>query len=242
MRLICLFALILQCICATGLVKKSLSGTKIYNDIIHGPIKLSSLAASIIKTSQFERLRDVKQLGPLSYVIPSAKHSRYEHCIGTYHLAGVLFDKLRDTADKSATWASVQDPNQRLRYEEAFSDETKEMVQLAGLCHDLGHGPFSHSFDAVTKHIDETWTHEYQSGVLLKHLTIENKIPLTQEQINLIISLITGDALPSTTKPVPAFIFDIIANHRNSLDVDKFDYINRDSHYLNANVFLNYQQ
>ena len=56
-------------------------------DIIHGNINIDSLAKKIIDTNEFQRLRNIKQLGCCNYVFPSATHTRFEHSLGVYHLA-----------------------------------------------------------------------------------------------------------------------------------------------------------
>lgn len=70
-------------------------------------------------TSVFQRLRRIKQLALASLVYPGAVHTRFEHSLGVMHLAGKIGERL-------------------------LSDEEVPLVRLAGLLHDLGHGPFSH--------------------------------------------------------------------------------------------------
>ena len=63
-------------------------------DIIHGSIEIEPLAKKIIDTKEFQRLRNIKQLGCCNYVFPSASHTRFEHSIGVYHLACKYIDIL----------------------------------------------------------------------------------------------------------------------------------------------------
>ena len=97
---------------------------------------------------QYQRLREIKQLGVSYYVWPGASHNRFEHGIGVYlshislncphgrtgvaYLAGLLVTRL-----------------QRMQPELGITERDVRCVQLAGLCHDLGHGPWSHVWDGL---------------------------------------------------------------------------------------------
>uniref|UniRef100_A0A4W6BR19 HD/PDEase domain-containing protein n=1 Tax=Lates calcarifer TaxID=8187 RepID=A0A4W6BR19_LATCA len=105
---------------------------QVFNDPIHGHVELHPLLIKIIDTPQFQRLRNIKQLGGTYFVFPGASHNRFEHCIGVGYLAGRL----------------VQALNER-QPELLISRRDILCVQIAGLCHDLGHGPFSHMFDGM---------------------------------------------------------------------------------------------
>ena len=65
-------------------------------DPIHGFIKITPLMQKIIDTSEFQRLRDLKQLGATYYVYPSATHTRFEHSIGVSHLAEIMIKSLQE--------------------------------------------------------------------------------------------------------------------------------------------------
>jgi HD superfamily phosphohydrolase len=94
-------------------------------DPVHGYVKLDSLASELSETPQMQRLRWVKQLGLASLVYPGANHTRFEHSLGTYHLAGVLADHL------------------------GLEEEDRLKVGAGALLHDVGHGPLSHATEAA---------------------------------------------------------------------------------------------
>ncbi|KAJ2844023.1 hypothetical protein IWW36_005340, partial [Coemansia brasiliensis] len=179
------------------------------NDPIHGYIRLNKDMLQIIDTPQFQRLRSLKQLGTSYFVFPGGSHNRFEHCIGTAFLAGEVVEGL-----------AQRQP------ELEISARDIRCVTLAGLCHDLGHGPFSHIFD--NKFIPQAmpssqWSHEMGSEMMLDHLIDDNHIDtLDSSDISFIKQLIRGSALHSGNEKM--FLFDIVANKRNGVDVDRFDY------------------
>lgn len=70
--------------------------SKIFNDPIHGHIEISSLGVAVIDTPQFQRLRDISQLGGVYYVFPGAASKRFEHSIGVAHLAKEFLHSLQN--------------------------------------------------------------------------------------------------------------------------------------------------
>ncbi|CAG8459548.1 6455_t:CDS:10 [Paraglomus brasilianum] len=176
-------------------------------------MKLTPWMLDVVDTPQFQRLRNVKQLGSVKYVFPNAKHTRFDHCLGVGVLANSLISRF-----------------QRDQKELKITDREVKCVTIAGLCHDLGHGPFSHVFDNIVvprlKLGGEKWSHEKASEMMVNHLANDLEF-LDDDDIKVINQLIIGTP-PSKDR---TFLFDIVANERNSVDVDKFDYLQRDSHY-----------
>lgn len=68
---------------------------KILNDPIHGHMELPSYCVEMIDTPQFQRLRDLKQLGTTYFIFPGASHNRFEHSIGVSHLANTLMNRFK---------------------------------------------------------------------------------------------------------------------------------------------------
>lgn len=111
----------------TSLVKKTQ-----FNDPVHEMIEMQGICKAIIDTPEFQRLEHLKQLGVCSYVYRNASHSRFIHSLGVAHLAEKLISEIK----KNQPYLDITE-----------SDIT--CVKVVGLCHDLGHGPFSHVFDGI---------------------------------------------------------------------------------------------
>ncbi|XP_069740423.1 deoxynucleoside triphosphate triphosphohydrolase SAMHD1-like [Narcine bancroftii] len=213
---------------------------KVFNDPIHGHIELHPLLIRIMDTPQFQRLRFIKQLGATYFVYPGASHNRFEHSIGVAHLAGELVKAL-----------SGRQPELGINHRDILC------VQIAGLCHDLGHGPFSHLFDGkfiplMRKNLK--WKHEDASVTMFEHLITSNVLEGVLQSYGLVLpedlvfikEQIRGpaprsdgvDCSPKNSwlyKGRPkkkGFLYQIVANRKSGIDVDKWDYFARDCHHL----------
>lgn len=105
-------------------------------DIIRDPlwnnITLDDLGLRLVDTRAFQRLRYVRQLGLAYLVYPGATHTRFEHALGTWHLAGRTLELLRARGD--------------LR---GVDEQDARIVAAAALLHDIGHYPFSHALEEI---------------------------------------------------------------------------------------------
>ncbi|BFZ12517.1 hypothetical protein BsWGS_15556 [Bradybaena similaris] len=211
--------------------KVFLGNPKIFNDPIHGNIVLNPVCLAIIDTPQFQRLRYLKQLGLVYFVYPGAAHNRFEHSMGVCHLAGQYARSLRDGQKYLG-----------------ITDQDILCVEIAGLCHDLGHGPYSHTFDQmfIPAVIPKSkWTHEQASKDMFDYLVDKNKLRdvfqshgLTETDMVFIKELIApnmaknGEWVHHGRPQEKSFLYEIVANKRNNIDVDKWDYMARDCHQL----------
>lgn len=208
---------------------------KLFNDPVHGTLIIAPILCRVIDTPTFQRLRYLSQLGGTKFVYPGAEHSRFGHSLGVAHLAGELLRHLQEAQ-----------PELRITVNDIIC------VQLAGLCHDLGHGPFSHLFDGLfmtRARPGHSWTHEQGSVALLRHLLRKNNLEseFTPEDLLFVEELIdTPKDIKDPAKPWPCrgrspqkcFLYQIVANKLNGVDVDKWDYFARDCHHLGiANQF-----
>lgn len=99
--------------------------SKIIKDPVHGHISVADFGTELIDTIEVQRLRRIRQLGFSYLVYPGANHTRFEHTLGTYHLATVLG---RNIGKEEEEWKAVQ---------------------AAAILHDIGHGPFSHTSEKI---------------------------------------------------------------------------------------------
>ncbi len=102
-----------------------MGGPKIVQDPVHGSIELDGVFLEAADRHEMQRLRSVKQLGLGNLVFPGANHTRFEHCLGTYHLAGRMAEAI------------------------GLGREDSDSVRMAGLLHDICHPPFSHALEPV---------------------------------------------------------------------------------------------
>ncbi|XP_052819168.1 deoxynucleoside triphosphate triphosphohydrolase SAMHD1-like isoform X2 [Mya arenaria] len=205
-----------------------LKGQKEFNDPIHGLIELHPLCVKIIDTPEFQRLRFVKQLGTTYFVYPGAAHNRFEHSLGVCHLAGRLVRAIKSRQPDLG-----------------ITDKDVLCVEIAGLCHDLGHGPFSHLFDRefIPKvRPGTTWEHEQASIELLDYMIDKRNLDPEFEKYDItktdktfikeqIWPEMKGDG-KFKGRPDKPFLYEIVANMRNGIDVDKWDYFARDCYML----------
>jgi HD superfamily phosphohydrolase len=193
---------------------------KTFNDPVHGHMYFNPKLCDVIDTPQMQRLRELKQLGTSYYVFPGAGHNRFEHSLGTCHLANTVFESIKRSAPRHGLGLTVED---------------KLCVQLAGLCHDMGHGPFSHVFDnefLPLRHgwdpkVVAPWNHERMGVDMFSWCLDDNHIDLEPQVVRRVCDFITSNEEGAKEK---RFLFDIIANKQNGIDVDKFEYLLRDSY------------
>jgi HD superfamily phosphohydrolase len=172
-------------------------------DPVHGYIHVSDLERELMDTLPLQRLRRVKQLVFADYVYPGANHTRFEHSLGVMHLAGVLGQSLRG---------------------EMAEDEV-QMARLAGLFHDLGHGPFSHTFEQVlVKRLNKT--HEDLTSWIVRGTELRDILADSGCDPDIVAELAVGRAAS-----VAPFINQMVSS---AVDVDKMDFLMRDTHHTGA--------
>ena len=174
-------------------------------DPIHGYIPMSGICLDIIDSIYFKRLHNIKQTGLLFHVFPGATHTRFEHSLGVAYLGEQLMKNLQ-----------INQPELNI------TTKMINLVKIAGLCHDLGHGPFSHSFDNEfinQKPNIRLKEHETRSCEIIKLMVRKRIIHLTPEEIYIICQMIN----PTVEDAKTFYLYEIICNKNHGVDVDKFD-------------------
>lgn len=194
--------------------------SRIINCPLYGFISITPRMGYIMDTPEFKRLHNLRQLGATYLVYPSANHTRFEHSLGVSHLAKKLL-------------LSLKEKNPFL---DVIDDNLIELVQIAGLIHDIGHGPFSHLYDDYIIEEDDM-EHEERGIEIFKKMVENNTMPFIKEEINFIIELINPSENSKNN-----WLYQIVANKYCSIDVDKIDYIQRDSYHLGFGLSEKYER
>jgi len=209
-------------------------------DPVHGAVPIDPHEKCVVTHRAVQRLRGIRQLGFSHHPFPGATHTRFIHSLGAMHLAGQAFDQcFRDQPFSSGS---------RRR---AF----RHCVRLAALCHDLGHAPYSHAAefampplrdlsiaaynpDAVAGRLDQRAHHEdYTIGVLTGtdlSDTIRRSFPFGPEHVAALIShdvQNNDDFFIDNGFDIRPLLSQLISS---DLDIDRLDYLVRDSYYTGA--------
>lgn len=183
----------------------------ILRDPVHGLIAFDGMAERVIRslldTREVQRLRRVRQLGLASLVFPGAEHTRFSHAIGTAHVMQALQHRIDACSDE-------------LPADQKLDEEARADALAAALLHDLGHGPFSHLFEEVLPHAKhhEQWTQD----ILLDEST---EVHQTLESISAGMSGRVAGLLGGNYR-----LGYLSQSVSGTLDVDRADYLLRDSH------------
>lgn len=196
---------------------------KFVKDCLYKQIRIPPLCQEFIDTPEFQNLRWIKQLGHVHYVYPSAVHTRLEHSFGVMHLAGMMVDTLDRQPGVNIT------PRER------------DLIQLAGLLHDIGHHAYSHFFDHFVRDLPANiapGVTKHETRSLLTMLTINNRIKaLSKSEIAFVGSCILGTLPPEDSYHDRPYLFEIVCNSHCGVDVDKMDYLLRDAYHTGMHGF-----
>jgi HD superfamily phosphohydrolase len=186
--------------------------TQRLRDPVHGLITfrddnpVARLAWSLIDTPEFQRLRRIRQLGVSEFIYPGATHTRFAHSIGVFDVAR----RLRVIVDREMKEIQSEP-----------DEERAETAVIAALLHDIGHGPFSHTFERVQKLRGVSRHHEQWSSDIIRNPRGTVRAALENHRRGMADKI--ADLLVLEN---PTDIYHAIVS--SSFDADRLDYLRRD--------------
>jgi HD superfamily phosphohydrolase len=203
---------------------------KIIHDTVHGSVRVEGVILDLMETYDFQRLNGIRQLGLAYIVFPGANHTRFEHSIGTAHVAREMAKAVGLPADE------------------------RTLIECAGLLHDVGHGPYSHTLEAtlhrkmgidhmeLTKRIirgEESLVARKAKRDLPKGMSICEVLEKHGVEPDEVAELVQGKPYPSLSQvPFKHRMHPMFGGRRylcemihSALDADQIDYLLRDAHY-----------
>src|SRR5690606_5546804 len=178
---------------------EQLSEVKVFKDPVHRYVHVKDrLIWDLIATPEFQRLRRIKQLGTTYLTFHGAEHSRFNHSLGVYEIVRRIINKMES--------------------QEGWNKEERLVCLCAALLHDLGHGPFSHSFEKVFS---------------LDHEEFTKKIILEDTNVNAVLSRIASDFPLKVAQVIDKSYADklVVSVISSQIDADRMDYLLRDAYY-----------
>lgn len=172
-------------------------------DPIHDFIRATDSEHKIIDSAIFQRLRRIRQLSGAHLTYPGAQHTRFEHSLGVMHIAGQAANLLKEKG--------------------ILNSEDIGKLRLAGLLHDIGHGPFSHLFEEVLQEKSKI-SHEDISRKIIEKTVIGDILEASGYDKRHIAKLAFGDSKLQ-------YMNELISG---ALSADIMDYLLRDGYFTGA--------
>ena len=173
---------------------------KVMRDPIHNYIKVElPVVWDLINTKEFQRLRRIHQLGGAYLVFHTSEHSRFGHSLGVYEIVRRMVNEVYDLCEQ-------------------LSEQEKLVVMIAGLLHDLGHGPFSHAFETIYPINHE----ELTIAIITGNSEINQVLRFYDETLPEEVALVIQHQHPNK------LLTQLISSQ---LDADRMDYLLRDSYF-----------
>ena len=180
--------------------EEKLSEEKVFKDPVHRYVHVRDRVIwDLIGTKEFQRLRRIKQLGTTYLTFHGAEHSRFSHSLGVYEIIRRIVD---DVFEGRPQW----------------SHDERLLTLCAALLHDLGHGPFSHSFEKVFQ---------------LDHEQFTQAIILGDTEVNTVLNRVDAD-FPKKVAEVIAKTYKnklVVSLISSQIDADRMDYLQRDAYF-----------
>jgi uncharacterized protein len=173
----------------------------VVRDPLWNTVPLDATAVALIDAPEFQRLRHIRQLGLAYLVYPGANHTRFDHAIGVHHLVNRTLRALEDAGELAEVGA-----------------EERRLVSCAGLLHDIGHYPFSHTLEELESG-SIPGMHEELAGRFLAAPGIRDPLAtIAPDGPERVEALIRG----RSASPLQGLV-------SGSLDLDKIEYLKRDA-------------
>lgn len=190
------------------IAKQKLKREKVFRDPVHDYIHIRDrIIIDLIDTREFQRLRRIKQLGTSSYTFHGAEHSRFNHSLGVYEITRRIISQF------SRNYQSVS------KYDGLWNNDERMVAICAALLHDIGHGPFSHTFESIFDTNHEALTQEI--------------ITSPQTEVNQVLKRL-GDDFPNKVASVINKTYpndQVVQLISSQIDADRMDYLRRDAFY-----------
>ena len=177
-----------------------LNEVKVLRDPVHGYIHVElKVVWDVLNSAWFQRLRRIRQLGGAFVVYHCAEHTRFEHSLGVYEIVRRMVTEVPDLSRE-------------------LNEKEKVTVMLAGMLHDIGHGPYSHAFEGITNTSHEVYTCRI----------IEENTEITKILENACPGLAKDVADVIRHESINPILSQLISSQ---LDADRFDYLIRDAYF-----------
>lgn len=177
-----------------------LSEEKVFKDPVHGYIHVrDKLIWDLIGTREFQRLRRIKQLGTTYLTFHGAEHSRFSHSLGVYEIVRQIIDEVFEGQPE-------------------WNTDERLLSLCAALLHDLGHGPFSHSFEKVFR---------------LDHEHFTKQIILGDTEVNGVLKSVSDHFPQKVAEVIQKTYHDklVVSLISSQIDADRMDYLQRDAYF-----------
>jgi HD superfamily phosphohydrolase len=181
---------------------------KAIRDPIWGYIHMPHDLLPLVDAEEFQRLRDISQLGHVLLVYPGARHSRFEHSLGVFHIAGQFLKQLIK---------AHQPPDMDM-------DDVRVLL-AASLLHDIGHYPFSHLLEEMQVFFID---HETRGRQIIEDSNTEIHAALLRADID---PQRVANVIDYQTQAIPTRDLRLAHILSGTLDPDKIDYLLRDARY-----------
>ncbi len=172
---------------------------KVFKDPVHRYVHVKDRVIwDLIATPEFQRLRRIKQLGTSNYTFHGAEHSRFNHSLGVYEIVRRIIYNFQERP--------------------YWNNEKRLLCLCAALLHDLGHGPFSHSFEKVFKLDHEQYTQAIILGDTHVNRILKSVEPGFDQAVADVIAKTYEDKL-------------VVSLISSQIDADRMDYLQRDAYF-----------